>query len=132
MTVLFSSLYNARVSLLISCYSSHNFPFFWGSRLGPPDFYPQTPNCPEETLTREYVQYGYKETVEGIEVCFFIIFFCYPSRVNWFDYSFNGDCYSAFYKLVCLLFIFFKKWPRPTYYPTNLCIAWVRKGKVLL
>ncbi|KAJ0970177.1 hypothetical protein J5N97_023054 [Dioscorea zingiberensis] len=36
-------------------------------RLGPPDFYPQTPNCPEETLTREYLQSGYKETVEGIE-----------------------------------------------------------------
>lgn len=39
-------------------------------RLGPPDFYPQTTNCPEETLTREYLQSGYKETVEGIEVCF--------------------------------------------------------------
>ncbi|XP_078155714.1 RNA polymerase II transcription mediator isoform X2 [Carex rostrata] len=37
------------------------------SRLGPPDFYPQTLNCPEETLTREYLQSGYKETVEGIE-----------------------------------------------------------------
>ncbi|XP_008811115.1 mediator of RNA polymerase II transcription subunit 12-like [Phoenix dactylifera] len=37
------------------------------SRLGPPDFYPQIPNCPEETLTREYLQSGYKETVEGIE-----------------------------------------------------------------
>ncbi|XP_044492152.1 mediator of RNA polymerase II transcription subunit 12-like [Mangifera indica] len=37
------------------------------SRLGPPDFHPQTPNCPEETLTREYVQNGYKETVEGLE-----------------------------------------------------------------
>ncbi|XP_010241889.1 PREDICTED: mediator of RNA polymerase II transcription subunit 12 isoform X2 [Nelumbo nucifera] len=36
-------------------------------RLGPPDFYPQFPNCPEETLTREYVQYGYKETIEGLE-----------------------------------------------------------------
>ncbi|XP_043715509.1 mediator of RNA polymerase II transcription subunit 12 [Telopea speciosissima] len=36
-------------------------------RLGPPDFYPPTPNCPEETLTREYVQSGYKETVEGLE-----------------------------------------------------------------
>ncbi|XP_042394659.1 mediator of RNA polymerase II transcription subunit 12 isoform X2 [Zingiber officinale] len=36
-------------------------------RLGPPDFYPQTTNCPEETLTREYLQSGYKETVEGIE-----------------------------------------------------------------
>ncbi|KAF8380228.1 hypothetical protein HHK36_027710 [Tetracentron sinense] len=40
------------------------------SRLGPPDFYPQTTNCPEETLTREYVQSGYKETVEGLEVNF--------------------------------------------------------------
>ncbi|OAY75728.1 Mediator of RNA polymerase II transcription subunit 12 [Ananas comosus] len=37
------------------------------SRLGPPDFYPQTPTCPEETLTREYLQSGYKESVEGIE-----------------------------------------------------------------
>ncbi|XP_068640515.1 mediator of RNA polymerase II transcription subunit 12-like isoform X2 [Aristolochia californica] len=37
------------------------------SRLGPPDFYPQTPNCLEETLTREYLQTGYRETVEGIE-----------------------------------------------------------------
>ncbi|XAR63055.1 hypothetical protein NMG60_11022861 [Bertholletia excelsa] len=37
------------------------------SRLGPPDFHPQTPTCPEETLTREYVQSGYKETVEGLE-----------------------------------------------------------------
>lgn len=36
-------------------------------RLGPPDFYPQTSNCPEETLTKEYLQSGYKETVEGIE-----------------------------------------------------------------
>ncbi|TXG62881.1 hypothetical protein EZV62_009875 [Acer yangbiense] len=37
------------------------------SRLGPPDFHPQTPNCPEETLTREYVQNGYKEIVDGLE-----------------------------------------------------------------
>ncbi|KAL6126178.1 hypothetical protein ACLB2K_074229 [Fragaria x ananassa] len=37
------------------------------ARLGPPDFHPQTPNCPEETLTREYVQSGYRETVDGIE-----------------------------------------------------------------
>lgn len=37
------------------------------SRLGPPDFYPQSPNCAEETLTREYIQSGYKETVDGIE-----------------------------------------------------------------
>ncbi|GAU28674.1 hypothetical protein TSUD_159560, partial [Trifolium subterraneum] len=37
------------------------------SRLGPPDFNPQTPNCPEETLTKEYLQSGYKDTVEGLE-----------------------------------------------------------------
>ncbi|KAK4803623.1 hypothetical protein SAY86_003440 [Trapa natans] len=37
------------------------------SRLGPPDYHPQTPDCPEETLTREYVQSGYKEMVEGLE-----------------------------------------------------------------
>ncbi|KAG5626717.1 hypothetical protein H5410_011935 [Solanum commersonii] len=37
------------------------------SRLGPPDFLPQTPNCPEETLNKEYVQSGYRETVEGLE-----------------------------------------------------------------
>ncbi|XP_021673940.2 mediator of RNA polymerase II transcription subunit 12 isoform X2 [Hevea brasiliensis] len=37
------------------------------SRLGPPDFHPQIPNCPEETLTREYVQSGYRETIEGLE-----------------------------------------------------------------
>ncbi|GAB2271710.1 hypothetical protein Dimus_006543 [Dionaea muscipula] len=36
-------------------------------RLGPPDFQPQTPNCPEETLTKEYVQSGYRETVDGLE-----------------------------------------------------------------
>ncbi|KAJ1408629.1 Mediator complex, subunit Med12 [Sesbania bispinosa] len=37
------------------------------SRLGPPDFHPQTPNCPEETLTREYLLSGYRDTVEGLE-----------------------------------------------------------------
>ncbi|KAK7295086.1 hypothetical protein RJT34_17989 [Clitoria ternatea] len=37
------------------------------SRLGPPDYHPQTPNCPEETLTREYLQSGYRDTVDGIE-----------------------------------------------------------------
>ncbi|KAL8172485.1 hypothetical protein V2J09_024289 [Rumex salicifolius] len=37
------------------------------SRLGPPDFHPPTPNCPEETLTRDYAQSGYRETVDGIE-----------------------------------------------------------------
>ncbi|KAF9687826.1 hypothetical protein SADUNF_Sadunf02G0133500 [Salix dunnii] len=37
------------------------------SRLGPPDFHPQTPNCPEETLTKDYVTAGYKDAVEGLE-----------------------------------------------------------------
>ncbi|CAI9764213.1 unnamed protein product [Fraxinus pennsylvanica] len=37
------------------------------SRLGPPDFHPQTPNCHEERLTKEYVQSGYRETVGGLE-----------------------------------------------------------------
>ncbi|XP_050237765.1 mediator of RNA polymerase II transcription subunit 12 [Mercurialis annua] len=37
------------------------------SRLGPPDFLPQTPTCPEETLTKDYVQHGYRETVEGLD-----------------------------------------------------------------
>ncbi|XP_028770392.1 mediator of RNA polymerase II transcription subunit 12 isoform X2 [Neltuma alba] len=37
------------------------------TRLGSPDFFPQAPNCPEETLTRGYVQSGYRETVEGLE-----------------------------------------------------------------
>ncbi|KAM7276567.1 hypothetical protein ACFE04_018433 [Oxalis oulophora] len=37
------------------------------SRLGPADFLPQTPTCPEETLTREYVQSGYRVTAEGLE-----------------------------------------------------------------
>jgi len=40
-------------------------------RLGPPDYHPQTPNCPEEILTREYLQSGYRDTVEGLEVHFF-------------------------------------------------------------
>ncbi|TVU48682.1 hypothetical protein EJB05_08327 [Eragrostis curvula] len=56
------------------------------NKLGPPDFYPQTPNCPEETLTREYVQAGYKETVEGIEEAREIVlsqipYFCKPDVV---------------------------------------------------
>ncbi|XVF22542.1 hypothetical protein REPUB_Repub12eG0181100 [Reevesia pubescens] len=37
------------------------------SRLGPPDFHPQSQNCPEETLTRENVQQGYMETIDGLE-----------------------------------------------------------------
>ncbi|CAM8945288.1 unnamed protein product [Rhodiola kirilowii] len=37
------------------------------SRLGPPDHHPQTRNCPEETLTREYAQSGYRDMVEGLE-----------------------------------------------------------------
>uniref|UniRef100_A0A0D9X292 Mediator complex subunit Med12 domain-containing protein n=1 Tax=Leersia perrieri TaxID=77586 RepID=A0A0D9X292_9ORYZ len=56
------------------------------NKLGPPDFYPQTPNCPEETLTKEYVQSGYKETVEGIEEAREIVLsqiqhFCKPDVV---------------------------------------------------
>ncbi|XP_062217118.1 mediator of RNA polymerase II transcription subunit 12-like [Phragmites australis] len=56
------------------------------NKLGPPDFYPQTTNCPEETLTREYVQSGYKETVEGIEEAREIVlsqipYFCKPDVV---------------------------------------------------
>ncbi|XVF33327.1 hypothetical protein REPUB_Repub17cG0158800 [Reevesia pubescens] len=41
--------------------------FSLNSRLGPPDFHPQSQNCPEETLTRENVQQGYKETIDGLE-----------------------------------------------------------------
>ncbi|CAI9768897.1 unnamed protein product [Fraxinus pennsylvanica] len=37
------------------------------SRLGPPDFHPQTSTSFEETFSREYVQSGYRETVEGLE-----------------------------------------------------------------
>lgn len=37
-------------------------------RLGPPDFHPPTSSSPEENLTKEYVQFGYKETVDGIKV----------------------------------------------------------------
>ncbi|XP_071685750.1 mediator of RNA polymerase II transcription subunit 12 [Rutidosis leptorrhynchoides] len=37
------------------------------SRLPPPDFHPPTLNCPEETLTKDYVLAGYRETVEGLE-----------------------------------------------------------------
>ncbi|KAI3829238.1 hypothetical protein L1987_03355 [Smallanthus sonchifolius] len=37
------------------------------SRLPPPDFHPPTTNCPEETLSKEYVLAGYRETVEGLE-----------------------------------------------------------------
>lgn len=40
---------------------------FLNSRLGPPDFYPPAPNCPEESLSREAVQNGYKEAIDGIE-----------------------------------------------------------------
>lgn len=73
------------------------------SRLGPPDFLPQTPNCPEETLTKEYVQFGYRETVEGLEevkeisltqVPTFtkpVIFKC--KEVNFWEYIF-GLCFA--------------------------------------
>ncbi|CAH8371329.1 unnamed protein product [Eruca vesicaria subsp. sativa] len=37
------------------------------SRLGPPDFHTPTSSSPEENLTKEYVQFGYKETVDGLK-----------------------------------------------------------------
>lgn len=37
-------------------------------RLGPPDFYPPTPNCAEEILNKDTCQIGYKELIDGIEV----------------------------------------------------------------
>ncbi|KAL0846059.1 hypothetical protein Bca101_019305 [Brassica carinata] len=37
------------------------------SRLGPPDFHTPTSTSPEENLTKEYVQFGYKETVDGLK-----------------------------------------------------------------
>jgi hypothetical protein len=51
---------------------------FLNLRLGPPDFHPQTPNCPEETLTNKYVASGYKEAVvEGLEVFFHSLMLCH-------------------------------------------------------
>lgn len=37
------------------------------ARLGPPDFYPPTPNCAEEILNKDTCQIGYKELIDGIE-----------------------------------------------------------------
>lgn len=37
-------------------------------RLGPPDFYPPTPNCAEEILNKDTCQSGYREIIDGIEV----------------------------------------------------------------
>lgn len=37
------------------------------ARLGPPDCYPPTPNCAEESLSRDACQNGYKETIDGVE-----------------------------------------------------------------
>lgn len=37
-------------------------------RLGPPDFYPPTPNCAEEILNRDTTINGYKELIDGVEV----------------------------------------------------------------
>ncbi|XP_077225872.1 mediator of RNA polymerase II transcription subunit 12-like [Tasmannia lanceolata] len=59
--------FNSRRSLQLTAYKLKCDKEHLNSRLGPPDFYPQTSNCPEETLTREYLQSGYKETIEGIE-----------------------------------------------------------------
>ncbi|PIN22837.1 RNA polymerase II transcription mediator [Handroanthus impetiginosus] len=68
--------------------------FSLNSRLGPPDFHPPTPNCPEETLTREYVQHGYKETVDGLEEAREISF----SQVQAFDKSTIIKCKEAIRK----------------------------------
>lgn len=51
-------------------------------RLGPPDFYPQTPNCPEEALSKEVLQSGYRETVDGLEVCNLVNNFIIPPVFN--------------------------------------------------
>ncbi|XP_057980761.1 mediator of RNA polymerase II transcription subunit 12 [Malania oleifera] len=64
------------------------------SRLGPPDFHPQTTNCPEETLTREFVQSGYRETVEGIEEIKEISF----TQVQAFTSPVVGKCKEAIRK----------------------------------
>ncbi|XP_024382046.1 mediator of RNA polymerase II transcription subunit 12 isoform X2 [Physcomitrium patens] len=37
------------------------------ARLGPPDFYPPTPNCAEEILNRDTTINGYKELIDGVE-----------------------------------------------------------------
>ncbi|XP_024364387.1 mediator of RNA polymerase II transcription subunit 12 [Physcomitrium patens] len=37
------------------------------ARLGPPDFYPPTPNCAEEILNRDTTVNGYKELIAGVE-----------------------------------------------------------------
>lgn len=37
------------------------------ARLGPPDYFPPTSNCAEESLSRDACLHGYKETVDGIE-----------------------------------------------------------------
>ncbi|KAL2892223.1 Mediator of RNA polymerase II transcription subunit 12 [Bienertia sinuspersici] len=64
------------------------------SRLGPPDFHPQNLNCPEETLTKEYVQSGYRETVEGLEEAKEIS----ASQVNNFTKPVVGKCKEAIRK----------------------------------
>ncbi|XP_057780532.1 mediator of RNA polymerase II transcription subunit 12 [Salvia miltiorrhiza] len=64
------------------------------SRLGPPDYHPQTPNCPEETLTREYVQSGYRETVEGLEESREILL----SQVQFFNNPTIAKCKEAIRK----------------------------------
>ncbi|XP_042053892.1 mediator of RNA polymerase II transcription subunit 12-like [Salvia splendens] len=64
------------------------------SRVGPPDFHPQTPNCPEETLTREYVQSGYRETVEGLEESREILL----SQVQFFNNPTIAKCKEAIRK----------------------------------
>jgi hypothetical protein len=61
-------------------YPSYNH-LLLNRRLGPPDFHPQTPNCPEETVTNEYVEAGYKDAVEGLEVIFHSLILCHKQHV---------------------------------------------------
>lgn len=107
-----------------TCYSystSQLIYFFFPLRLGPPDFHPQTSTCPEETLTQEYVQHGYRETVVGLEVNFwnqpFLFYFLgsdpYTSqhhiaflRTSWLTsfVSFIFQFFSSLYPIILLLF----------------------------
>ena len=71
-------------------------------RLGPPDFHPQTPNCPEETLTREYVHSGYKETIEGLEVILFFFFWQHIVYSNQNDSALSLSLIKAIYFIGCI------------------------------
>uniref|UniRef100_A0A7N0UQH3 Mediator complex subunit Med12 domain-containing protein n=1 Tax=Kalanchoe fedtschenkoi TaxID=63787 RepID=A0A7N0UQH3_KALFE len=62
-----NSALNSRKSSPITAYKLKCDKDPLNSRLGPPDYHPQTSNCPEETLNREYAQSGYRDMVEGLE-----------------------------------------------------------------